>query len=104
MSYKAKGMHLAEHPEEGSAVVLKKPGTPRSILGKRRKSPFRRMLDSWDMVAPQKAIVMPGSKESPLTPRISRKKRVSPLTRIAEKLPMKLPVLTSFSIGPQVRP
>lgn len=102
MFYKPKGMHLAANPELGPETKPKK-CTVRTILPKGRKQ-YVRMLDSWDMVKPAKAVVMPGPKESPLTPKISRKKRVSPLTRIAQKLPMKLPVLTSFSIGPQARP
>lgn len=90
MSYKARGMHAAA---EGLESEVRDRGmTPRTICRKGR--PVKpRMLDDWDMTGPTKAVVMPGSQESPTTPRISRKKRVSPLTIIAQKLPAKLPVL-----------
>jgi hypothetical protein len=81
MTYKAKGMHAAAN---GIPCARKKLPTVRTILPKGRKQ-YTRLLDSWDMVGPTKAVVIPGSSESPTTPKISRKKRVSPLTKIAEK-------------------
>ena len=83
MSYKAKGMNLAANPQLEEESMPKPRYTPRCILPKGRPR-FTRLLDSWGMVGPVKAVVMPGSLECPTTPRISRKRRVSPLTRIAE--------------------
>ena len=95
MSYKPRGMHLAANPELAPEAKPKARYTPRTLLPMGRPQ-FRRMLDSWDMVEPPKAVVMPGPQEDPLTPKVSRKSRVSPLTRIAQKLPAKLPVLTFY--------
>jgi len=90
MSYKPKGMNAAA---EGLASVVRDKGEPvRTILRKGRPH-FKRMLDAWDMVKPRELIAMPEGRERPLTG-ISRKERVSPLTKIAEQLPAKLPVLT----------
>jgi hypothetical protein len=90
MSYKPRGMHAAAEGLESE--VRDKGKTVRTLLPRGRKQ-FVPMLAHWDMVGPIKAVVMPGSHESPTEPRISRKQRVSPLTRIAEQLPAKLPVL-----------
>jgi hypothetical protein len=82
MTYRAKGMNAAA---TGAASCVKTKGpTTRTILRKGRPKSVR-LLDSWDMVRPPKVVLMPGPKESPHTPRISRKERVSPLTKIAEK-------------------
>jgi hypothetical protein len=83
MSYKPRGMHAAAEGLE--SAVRDKGLTVRTILPKGRKSTYCRLLDSWDMTGPTKAVVMPGPKDSPLTPRISRKERISPFTKIAEK-------------------
>lgn len=90
MNYKAKGMHSAQTGE--ASCVRDKLPTVRCILPRGRRQSVR-LLDSWDLVGPVKAVVMPDSQESPTMPRISRKKRISPLTRIAQQLPAKLPVL-----------
>ncbi len=87
MTYQPKGMHAAA--ENMESAVRNKGKTVRTILPKGRPQSVR-LLDAWDLVKPREVIVMPGSQESPTMPRISRKLRVSPLTRIAEQLPMKL--------------
>lgn len=82
MDYKPKGMHAAA---TGSASAVKhRLPTVRTILPRGRKQSVR-LLDSWDMSGPVKAVVMPGAADAPLV-RISRKLRVSPLTRIAERM------------------
>jgi hypothetical protein len=91
MAYKPMGMHRAG---EGLESAVKDKGfTVRTILPKGRRQ-FVRLLDSWAMIGPTKAIVMPGPQEDPLTPKISRKGRISPLTKIAQQLPAKLPTFT----------
>jgi hypothetical protein len=82
-------MHAAS---EGLASAVRDKGkTVRTILPKGRKQSVR-MLDAWDLVRPAELIAMPAGREGPMT-RISRKERVSPLTKIAEQLPRKLTVL-----------
>ncbi len=103
MSYQAKGMHVAAHPEEKWVRKrFKKPYIHRSILremGRKLKPHKTCVLDWWDLCGPTKAVVLPGPSESPLTPKVSRKKRVSYLTKIAQQLPAKLPLVATRS-GP----
>lgn len=86
MSYLPKGMHAAASKAE--SCVAKRLPTVRTILRRGRRQRVR-LLDAWDLAGPTKTVAMPGPQESPTMPtmpRISRKLRVSPLTRIAEKL------------------
>ncbi len=82
MDYKPKGTHAAATGAE--SAVRKRLPTVRTLLPRSRKQRVR-LLDCWDMAGPVKAVVMPGPAEG-LRVRVSRKHRVSPLTRIAERL------------------
>lgn len=96
MGYKPKGMHLAAHPELKTCVCKSKPWTPRSILkemGVIKGTKMRWFLNSWDWGGKVGPVVMPTPREEPCTLKVSRTKKVSYLTKIAQKLPAKLPAI-----------